>query len=120
MGHMAAVGQQAQPPQQGEAGNGGVAAQLHLPRRGEIAQVHAAVGPGPDKGGFRVLQLRRDQAHGLVADVPLRQGHPCLVAAEQLGGECIHDVYFHDKKPPQTLFLFIILNSTPVFKRPGT
>ena len=117
---MAAVGQQAQPPQQGKAGNGGVAAQLHLPRRGEIAQVHATVLLRADEGRLRMLQLGGDQAHGLVADVPLRQGHPCLVAAEQPGGECIHDVYFHDKKPPQTLFLFIILNSTPVFKRPGT
>ena len=104
VGHMAAVGQQAQPPQQGKAGNGGMSAQLHLPRRGKIAQVHAAIGPGPDKGGFRMLQLGGDQAHGLVADVPLRQGHPCLVAAEQLGGECIHDVYFHDKNLPKLSF----------------
>ena len=51
-----------------------------------------------------MLQLGGDQAHGLVADVPLRQGHPRLVAAEQLGGECIHDVYFHDKNLPKLSF----------------
>ena len=106
-GNVASVGQPPQPPQQGKGGNGGVAAQLHLSCRGEIAQVHAAVLPQADEGRLRMLQLGGDQAHGLVADVPLRQGYPCLVASKQLGGECIHDIYFHGKNLPKLSFYLL-------------
>ena len=88
-GQVGAGGQPHLLPQDGEGRDGGVAAQVHLPLRGEVAEL---VGPLPqvlDEDGLRVLELRRQGLHqGLLREVlSLQQGHARLVPGEPAGGK---------------------------------
>ena len=94
-----AVTDASQRPQQCKGGDGGVAAQLHLPCRGKVAQRHAAVRLHGDEGRLGVLELGGDLLHHRVLQRLLRQRHTGLVAAEQAGGKCVHHISFHKNTP---------------------
>ena len=99
MGGDSAVPDTPQRPQQGKGGNGGVAAQLHLPRRCKVAQRHAAVRLHGGKGGLGVLEFGGDLLHHAVVQRMLRQHYTGLIAAEQAGGKSVHHIGFHKKYP---------------------
>ena len=96
VGDMVAVADFAQLAQQGEGGHGGMAAQLHLPGRGEVAQRDAPL-PHRDKGGLRVLELPGDLGAEGVVQRSVRQHHAGLVAAEHPAGKGIHYIGFHGR-----------------------
>ena len=85
-----------------------MAAQLHLTRRGEVPQRYAAVLLQADKGRLRVLELRRHLLHTCIGQLPLRQGHAGLIAAEHAGGKRIHHIGFHKNTPTDFLIKIII------------
>lgn len=109
VGGVVAVGEPAQQAQQGEGRHRGVTAQLHLPRRGEVAEGDGAVRLRGDERRFGVLQLRGDTAHGIVGEGAIRQGDARLIAAEDAGGKGIHDVEFHRELHLQVFLIKMII-----------
>ena len=108
MGRVVAVADLLQLPQQGEGRHGSVAAQVHLPGGGEIAQGYGAVRLHMYKGRLRVLHLRSDLPHGLIRQLPVRQCHARLVAAEDPIGKGVHHIDLHRVYLPVFLVVFII------------
>ena len=88
-------------PQDGEGRDGGVAAEIHLLRRGEIADAEGVFPRFLHKSGLRVLQLPGQGAHQLLRREGLgsQQGHAGLVAGKMLGGEGVRDIQFHSQFP---------------------
>ncbi len=84
-------------PQRRERGDGGVAAQVHLLRRSEVANVEALLPGTPRKGGLRVFQLPGQGTHQrLLRKWSLPQGdHPCLIAGKGAGGKGVRDIKAH-------------------------
>ena len=77
-----------------------MAAQVHLPRGGEVADMEAVAAQGADVGGLRVLELPGDGLH----EPLLREGGPLvqkddprLIAAEDGGGEGVYHKCAHQR-----------------------
>ena len=78
-----------------------MAAEIHLLRRGEVADVEGFLPRLPHKGGLRVLQLPGQGAHQLLRREGLgpQHGHAGLIAGKALGGKGVRDVQLHSQFP---------------------
>ena len=78
-----------------------MAAEIHLLRWGEVADVEGPLPRLPHKGGLRVLQLPGQGAHQalLREGLPSQQGHAGLVAGKAPGGKGVRDVQLHSQFP---------------------
>ena len=78
-----------------------MAAEVHLLRGGEIADVEGVLPRPADKGGLRVLQLPGQGPHEpLLREIRLpQQGHAGLIAGEAPGGKGVRYKQFHIQFP---------------------
>lgn len=84
-------------PQDGKRSNGGVAAQIHLPRGGEIADMERVFPCAPHESGLGVLELPGQGAHEAILREGAfpQQGHPRLVAGKTYRCKSVCDVQIH-------------------------